>query len=136
MSAPVLLVNYDSSLRRKIRQSLEAMGYGVVEDEDAENGLLTLRASKDSMVVLFNVAFHKNTMAGTDGVAFLGAAASDVRLAQRHAFIILTPTPDHLDAALGRLLNRLSIPILAEPVDLDEVCRTVHAAERHLLVNA
>jgi DNA-binding NtrC family response regulator len=134
MHTTVLLVNYDSSLRQKIHQSLGALGYQVIETEDAESGLATLQASKDSMVVLFNVTLHENTLTGTDGFAFLGAAACGGQLARRHAFIILTPTPNLLEAALGRLLNRLSIPILAEPVDIDEVCRVVGEAERHLYV--
>lgn len=136
MSVPVLIVNNDSSLRRKMRQSLEAIGYGVTEATDAESGLEILRASENAMVALFNVELHKNTMTGADGVAFLGAAACDVRLAQRYGFIIITPTPGELDAALGKLIKQLSIPILAEPVDMDEMRRRVSEAECRLLVSA
>jgi DNA-binding NtrC family response regulator len=136
MSVPVLIVNYDSSLRRKMRQSLETFGYSVIEATDAESGLGTLRASADSMVALFNVTLNRNTMTGVDGVAFLGAAACDARLARRHSFIIITPTPGELDAALGKLIKQLSIPILAEPVDMDEMRQLVGEAELRLLVSA
>ena len=136
MSVPVLIVNYDSSLRRKMRQSLETFGYSVIEATDAESGLGTLRASKDSMVALFNVTLNRNTMTGADGVAFLGVAACDTRLARRHGFIIITPTPGELGAALGKLIRQLSIPILAEPVDMDEMRQLVSEAELRLLVSA
>jgi len=136
MSVPILIVDNDSSLRNRMRQSLEAIGYHVMEASDAESGLRTLRASKDNMVALFSITLNRNTMTGADGVAFLGAAACDTRLARRHGFIIITPTPGELDAALGRLIKQLSIPILAEPVDMEEMRQLVSEAELRLLVSA
>lgn len=136
MGVPVLVVNNDPTMRNKMRHSLEVAGYSVMEAEDAETGLATLRASERGMVVLFNVVLFGNMMQGTDGIAFLGAAACDTRLAHQHAFVIVTPTPEQLEAALGRLLDHLSIPVITEPIDADALLHTVSRSTWRLLVSA
>jgi DNA-binding NtrC family response regulator len=136
MRAPVLVVHCDSALRKKLRQTLEAVGYRVMEATDAESGLEAIQASADSLVVLFNITLHKNAMTGADGIMLLGAAACDVRVARQHAFIVITPTHDQVEAALGHMLHYLAIPVLAEPVDMDVVVRTVDEVGSRLLVSA
>lgn len=136
MGVPILVVNNDSRARGKMRQLLEVAGYSVLEADDADTGLATLRASERGTVVLFNVAMFGNMMPGTDGIAFLGAAAGDSRLARQHAFVIVTPTPEQLEAALGRLLDHLAIPVIAEPLDQDDLLRAVAKAAWRLLVSA
>jgi CheY-like chemotaxis protein len=136
MGIPILIVNDHPSTRKKMQQSLEASGFTTLEADNTESGLATLRESEGSMVVLFNVALFDNCMAGTDGITLLGAVASDKRLAQQHAFVIVTPTPEQVETALGRLLNNLSVPILAEPFDTDELLRAISVSTRRLLVSA
>lgn len=136
MGVPILVVNNDPNTRRKMRQSLEVGGYTVVEAEDTDSGLAILRSSAGGMVVLFSVVLFNNIMAGTDGVSFLGAAAGDARLAHRHAFVIVTPTPEQVEAALGRLLDHLSVPIIAEPFDANHLLDAVAMATHRLLVSA
>jgi CheY-like chemotaxis protein len=135
MQTPVLIVNDHPSTRRTLRRALELAGYAVTEAADAESGLALLRESERSMVVLFNVVLVNNVMAGTDGIALLGAA-SDTHLADRHAFVLVTPTPEQVDAVLGRLLERLSVPIVAEPLDPDALRVAVAQAARRLFVPA
>jgi CheY-like chemotaxis protein len=136
MQTPVLIVHDNPGTRRSLRRALEVAGYAVVEATDAESGLALLRESERSMVVLFNVVLFNNVMAGTDGIALLGAAASDAHLADRHAFVLVTPTPEPVDAVLGRLLERLSVPVVAEPLDPDALRLTVAQAARRLFVPA
>jgi DNA-binding NtrC family response regulator len=136
MQTPVLIVNDDPIVRRKLRRMLEVAGYAVAEVADAESGLVALQESERSMVVLFNVVLFNNIMAGTDGIALLGAAAGDAHLADRHAFVLVTPTPEAVAAVLGRLLTRLSVPVVAEPCDPDKLRLTVARAARRLLVPA
>lgn len=136
MRAPVLVVHCDSSLRKTLRQALESVGYRVMEATDAKSGLEAIQASEDSLVVLFNITLHKNAMTGVDGATLLGAAACDVRLAHQHAFIVITPTHDQVEAALGHMLRYLAIPVLAEPVDMDVVVHTVDEEGSRLLVSA
>ena len=136
MQTPVLIVNDNPGTRRRLRCTLEVAGYAIVEAADAESGLALLRESERSMVVLFDVVLFNNIMAGTDSVALLGAAACDAQLADRHAFVLVTPTPEQVEAVLGRLLERLSVPIVAEPLDPDALRLTVAQAARRLLVPA
>ena len=106
------------------------------EATDAESGLEAIQASEDNLVVLFNITLHKNAMTGADGIILLGAAACNVRLARQHAFIVITPTQDQVEAALGHMLHYLAIPVLAEPVDMDVVTHTVDEMGSRLLVSA
>lgn len=137
MEMQVLIVSSDARARRKTRQLLEAKGYTILEADDVESGLAALRTSEGAIVTLFNVALYNNIMAGTDGSAFLGAARYDTQRGRQHAFVVVTPTPDHVHAALGRLLAHLSIPVLAEPFTaadladaIDQATSTQFAAAR------
>lgn len=134
MGIPILIVNDHPTTRKQMRQTLESSGYTTFEADDTESGLATLRESEGSMVVLFSVAFFNNCMAGTDGIAVLGAAASERRLSQQHAFVIVTPTPEQVETALGRLLQNLSIPILAEPFDTDDLLHAIAISTQRLLI--
>ncbi|HEX6543474.1 MAG TPA: hypothetical protein VF040_17080 [Ktedonobacterales bacterium] len=136
MSIPILIVNNDRAARTMMRQSLEAAGHTIMEADDVESGLAILRTSQGAMVTLFTVALFNNIMTGTDGVAFLGAAAWDSRAGHEHAFVIVTPTPEHLEAALGRLLAHLSVPILAEPFTVDDLVRVVDETMQRLPIPA
>lgn len=136
MSIPILIVNSDPRLRRMMRQSLEGAGYATIEADDAESGLELLRASEGGMVVLFNVILFNNIMTGTDGIALLGAAACDRRLAHQHAFVLVTPTPAQVEMALGRLLDHLAIPLLGEPFNTAELLRMVGRAAQQMLISA
>jgi hypothetical protein len=80
------------------------------------------------------VALFNNVISGTDGIAFLGAARYDARRGRKHAFVVVTPTPDQLNAALGRLLAYLSIPVLAEPFGADELLNAIDQATRFQFV--
>ena len=133
MGIPVLVVDSDTSARIRLRQSLEAAGYSIVEAREVDDGLALLRACNGPMVALFHVALFNNTMMGTDGIAFLGAAQCEARQGSRHAFVVITPTPDQLHAALGRLLAHLSIPVVAEPFTGEDLVMAIDQAARSQL---
>ncbi len=128
MELRVLIVNSDTTTRRKIRDFLEPAGYSMLEADDVESGLTMLHASEGAVVTLFNVALFNNVMTGTDAVAFLGAASYETRRGRQHAFVVVTPTPDHVYAALGRLLAHLSIPVLAEPFTAGDLTDAIDQA--------
>ena len=133
MAMRVLVVNNDTATRKTMRQYLEAGGFTTLEADDVENGLAMLRASEGDVVTLFNVALFNNIMTGMDGVAFLGAARHDTRRGHEHAFVVVTPTPDQVQAALGRLLAHLSIPVLAEPFTVSDLADAIdHATHGQL----
>lgn len=130
MGISILIVNNDSAAREKLRQPLESAGYPILEADNVEDGLAALRASEGAMVTLFKVALFDNAISGTDGIAFLGAASYDARHGSKHMFVVVTPTPDQLQAALGRLLAHLSIPVLAEPFSVDDLLNAIDQATR------
>ena len=134
MGIPVLIVNSDPAAREKLRQPLESAGYSILEADDVEDGLAMLHTSEGAMVTLFKVALFNNIISGTDGIAFLGATRYDARHGRKHAFVVVTPTPDQLQAALGRLLAHLSIPVLAEPFSADDLVNAVDQATRFQFV--
>ena len=134
MGVPVLVVNNDPIARKYIRHSLEDAGYDVMEAGDTESGLAALRMSEHGTVVIFNLVLFNYVMTGTDDIAFLGVAASDRNLAANHSFVIVTPTSEQLKIALGRLIHRLSIPIVAEPFTTNDLLDAVAIAERSLLL--
>jgi CheY-like chemotaxis protein len=134
MGVPVLVVNSDPIARKYVRQVLENADYDVMEAGDTESGLATLRMSEHSMVVIFNLVLFNYVMTGTDDIAFLGAAASDRHLAANHGFVIVTPTAEQLEIALGHLIHRLSIPIVAEPFTSNDLLEAVAIAESRLVI--
>lgn len=133
MGVPILIVDSDTSARIRLRQTLDASGYSIVEAGDVDDGLALLRVCNGPMVALFHVALFNNTLMGTDGIAFLGAAQCEARHGSRHAFVVITPTPDQLHAALGRLLAHLSIPVVAEPVTGEDLITAIDLAARSQL---
>jgi DNA-binding NtrC family response regulator len=136
MYAPVLIAHEDSPMRNTLRGILEADGYRVEEAIDAESALKTLRTSERCMVVLFDVALINNTLTGADSVAILGAASHDAYLADQHAFVVISPTPENVEMVFGHLLARISASIVAEPVDPTSLRLAIADAERRLLVTA
>jgi CheY-like chemotaxis protein len=134
MDTSVLIVHTDMRMRRTLRDLLEIEGYVVLEATNPESALTLLRESEGGMAVLFDVSLFDNTMTGADSVAILGAATHDKRLADKHAFVVITPTPENVEVVFGRMLGRIQAPIVAEPVDPEGLRHVIAGAARHLLV--
>jgi CheY-like chemotaxis protein len=135
--APVLIIDDDPATRRRLLMLLAEEGYVVREAVDAEEGLGTLRGSPQRMLVLFNVSLFDNVMSGLDCARLLGVIAEDTHLAERHAYVVITPSPYNVSMALGKLLDRLAVPVVATPFNRDELlCTVTLAAERLLAVPA
>ena len=123
-------------MRSALRSTLEGAEYPVTEIDDAESALLTLRESGRCMLVIFDVALFNNTLTGADSVAILGAASHDAYLADQHAFVVISPTPENVEIVFGDLIRRISASIVAEPVDPDVLRLAVAQAVQRLLVTA
>lgn len=136
MQTSILIAHTDPWLRRTLRDMLEGAQYSVVEASDAESALAILRQSERSMIALFQIVLYENTLSGVDSVSILGAAAHDPRLADQHAFVVITPTPENVELVFGRMIERISASIVAEPVDPGRLGRAIADAERLLLVTA
>lgn len=136
MRTSVLIAHTDPRLRSALRGVLDGPEYVTLEAADAESALETLHASERSMLVLFNIALFNNTMTGADCVAILGAAAHDGRLADQHAFVVISPTPENVGVVFGRMLTQIGAPVVAEPVDLEALRLAIARVSRRLLVTA
>lgn len=123
----VLIADDDSGIRESLRLILEDAGYQVDEAADGVQALDVLRASSRPMVVLLDLMMPK-----VDGAGVLGAVAADPKLAQQHAFILMTAARKTLGLAFARLMTDLHVPLLPKPFELDAVLETVAQAEARL----
>lgn len=109
-----LIVDDDADIRETLSYALEDAGFSVVKAADGAEALDILRASPERMVVLLD-----NLMPKLDGLSVLDVVAQDQRLAQRHAYILLTASPQNLPANLADIYSGLSVSALSKPFALD-----------------
>jgi CheY-like chemotaxis protein len=124
--AQILVVDDDPPIRETLRFLLEDVGYAVVEAPDGLVALQVLRASAAPMVVLLDAMMPR-----MNGYHVLSAVSGDPRLA-RHAFIMLTASPQARTIALGDLRHQMATPFLEKPFDLDEMLELVQRTEKRL----
>lgn len=124
----VLVVDDDDGIRATLVFLLQGEGYHVDEAPDGKPALVRLRESHERMVVLLDLQ-----MPGMDGLALLDAVAANEPLATRHAYILLTATPDRtLPLKTATLLTQLKVPVVAKPFDIDTLIEAVRQAEERL----
>lgn len=125
--ARVLVVEDDASIRETLRFILEDGGHEVQEAEDGVEALAALRATRTPMVVLLDVLMPR--MGGRE---VLRAVAEDSRLAERHAYILVTATSETFPLEFANLLTRMQVPVIAKPFDIDRLLGGVGAAAQRL----
>lgn len=123
----VLVVDDDHAIRDTLRLVLEEEGYAVSEAADGVAALEILRAASQPQVVLLDLRMPR-----VDGSRVLSDIAADARLAGRDAFILITANLDTLPLAVVTLLDRLDVPVLPKPFDMDELLGAVAAAARRI----
>ncbi|HEX8036292.1 MAG TPA: response regulator [Ktedonobacterales bacterium] len=109
-----LIVDDDSGIRETLSYALEDVGFSVLEAGDGAEALDVLRAIPDRMVVLLDILMPK-----LDGLSVLDAVAQDRQLAQRHAYILLTASPQTLPNNLADTYSGLTVAALSKPFSLD-----------------
>lgn len=133
-SAPtVLILDDDPWVRESIRFLLHDDGYSVLEAESAAQALDLMR-SQTRLILLIDLLLRDGT-----GFEVIDALAHDDGLAARHAAIVCTAhksTPDGVGPRFAALLERLEIPFVAKPFDIDTLSAAVGAAARRLAVRA
>jgi hypothetical protein len=93
----------DRVLDGNLHEDLSHSGLHVVDTPDLETGVQLLRDSDEAMTAL------------------LGTLLLDKSLAERHAYILVTPTPIEVGAILGNLLNSLHVTTLTAPLDREKL---------------
>ncbi len=131
-----LIVDRDRQASSRLRRSLEELGYAVREADETEVALELLTEEAYSFVTFFGVELPRNRMSGMDHADLIGALLRDTRLGERHAFIAVTQSPETVEATLGRLLERLSVPIMRRPASLDVLREAIARAVAHVASEA
>jgi CheY-like chemotaxis protein len=122
----VVIVDDDYAIRETVHALLEDEGYAVSEATDGLAALDLLRGCPPSVVLLDLM------MPRLDGAGVLGAAAGDKRLANRHAYVLVTATSQTMPLAFVNLLINLSVPVLHKPFDINDLLDIVARASKRL----
>lgn len=122
----VLIADDDNCIRETMRLVFEDEGYQV---DEASNGKITLelmRGSPDPYVVLLDLMMPQ--VGGADVLAIM---AEETELSRRHAVLLVTANSCAAQGILGGLPERLRVPLIRKPFDLDTVLSLVaKCAER------
>ena len=105
----VVLIDDNRDMRALVRDVLEDYGYTVQETPNDATALSLLRDRPDAVIAIFGM---------TTGTTLLQAAVEEPPL-RRHAFVLLTATPDFLTPLWRVLLAALDVPVVAKPFALD-----------------
>jgi CheY-like chemotaxis protein len=108
-----IIIEPDAELRETFRFVLEDEGYDVLDTAHGAAGLKLLRVTTYRAVALLN-----HVLPWLDSGDILRAVAKDPAL-QRHAYVIVTASPQRFteeDLAIQRVLG---VPVIATPFDLD-----------------
>lgn len=121
----ILVVDDDQEIRETLRQALEDEGYEVYEAEDGAEALDILRQSVQPFVVVLDLRMPRLT-----GDALLRRVSRKEHLPAQHTFLLVTANHELLSPVSLRLLERMDVPVVAKPFDLDQLLDLVaHAAD-------
>jgi two-component system, chemotaxis family, chemotaxis protein CheY len=124
----VLVVDDSPTFRRLVCPVLREAGYEVSEAADGMDALAAIRATTEPMVVLLDVV-----MPHMGGIGVLNAVDDDKKMEQRHAFILVTATPDVVRPRLiVDLLDRMRVPLLTKPFPNAVLLQVVSEAQSRL----
>lgn len=128
----ILIADDDPFIREALTFLLRSEGY---ETQETANGVETFDAlvlSPVPLLVLLDLVMPR--MSGFDVLARI---AKEEILAVRHCYIVLSAQPYAHAAQVGShfaaLLERLDIPFVAKPFDLDDLLRIVRTTYARLL---
>ena len=122
----ILVIEDDVEIRATLRMALEDDGYTVLEAQNGEDAITQLRSQCEPMVVLLDLLLP--LLSGED---ILKLVAADTTLATRHAYILLTAAHQSFHPSFVTLLEKLQVPVIHKPFDLDDLFKEVtEAAQR------
>lgn len=113
-----LILDRDVSGNARLRWALSELGYQVEMAEDLNAALSAIRASAEPLAVFFNIEAPRETLDGEDFADMLGALLSERALRNQHIFAAISNTPLDVEMILGKILDRLEIPLFAKPCDV------------------
>lgn len=126
--AHVLVTDDSATFRRLICPQLGAAGHSVSEASDGEQALEILRASAESFVVVLDVVMPR-----LGGIGVLNEVDASPALAEKHAFILVTASPEAvMPQVIAEMLERLGVPLLVKPFDMQQLFELVELATERL----
>jgi CheY-like chemotaxis protein len=110
--AHVLVADDSPTVRLVLCPILRNASHIVSEAANGEEALAILHGSPRPMIVLLDVVMPK-----LGGIGVLHAMEASEALRDRHAFILMTATPDAVPPkAVTELLERFTIPLVLKPL--------------------
>jgi CheY-like chemotaxis protein len=123
----VLVVDDDPAVRQILGVTLREEGYGVCEAADGVEALAALRSSACPLVTVLDYR-----LPGLTGGEVVSAVAADPHVAGRHAFVLVSTTPEMLPEWLVLWADRQGMRIVPKPFDLDGLLAAVAEAAGRL----
>ena len=123
----ILIVDDDDGIRETLRFMLEDAGYVVFEAENGIEALNVLRASQEPMVVLLDVK-----MPVLNGEQVLEAVVKDPHGLHRHAYVVVTASPQAITPRMLALIAQLAIPFVPKPFGMDQLLDAIERAASRL----
>ncbi|MGZ6283942.1 MAG: response regulator [Ktedonobacterales bacterium] len=118
----------DEPIRDTICMVLEDIGFVYQQAANGEDALRILRTSADRFVVLLDLLMPHMT-----GKDVLDAVEADRSLMGQHAFILMTAEGKTLPLAMVQTLQRMDVPVIAKPFDIDRLVAAVMRAVDRLV---
>ncbi|MGZ3581451.1 MAG: response regulator [Ktedonobacterales bacterium] len=118
----------DEPIRDTICMVLEDIGFVYQQAANGEDALRILRTSADRFVVLLDLLMPHMT-----GKDVLDAVEADRSLIGQHAFILMTAEGKTLPLAVVQTLQRMDVPVIAKPFDIDRLVAAVMRAVDRLV---
>jgi CheY-like chemotaxis protein len=126
--AHVLVADDSPTIRHLLCPILRNASHIVSEATNGLEALVVLHRSPSPMVVLLDVVMPK-----LGGIGVLQEMESSPALRGRHAFILMTATPEAIPPkAVAELLERFSIPLVIKPLSPSQLLVLVDQAAGRL----
>ena len=126
--AYVLVADDSPTVRHILCPILRNASHIVSEAADGLQTLDVLNASPQPMVVLLDVVMPR-----LGGIGVLQEMEASETLRDRHAFILMTGTPDAIPPrAVAELLEQFSIPLVVKPIEQPQLLFLVDQAAARL----
>ena len=112
-----------------LRRLLNVLGYESFVMTGMSAALDVLRASAEPLAVFFDVEAYGETLDGASYTCLIGALLNEPALAQRHIYSVISSSADDVEAALGKTLAHLNIPVLSKPCDAQTIAGLLARAQ-------
>lgn len=123
----VCVIDNDVAIRKTLDLLLTDAGYVVLEAGNHTEAQSLLQSSTEPLVVLLDPWFP-----GCHSSEVVQYLVHDATLRARHAFILMSTSPERMRNEYGDMLAALKVPVLPMPFTVDEVVEAVQAARQRL----